>query len=247
MRGWLVWLAIGMVLGKANHALAQDQTETREMVGHVGGRGALLVLHATQKPDGGWQMAGEYLRVPTLVRRHLEGERGPELGATTLKEGTSAILFGRPPTGELRGTLRDGVFKGTRFGPGGQERERFEFTEAFPAMERYNARVSCEANDERYASSLRYEVEAGKLKSMEWRSKVPSNGHQCVVKAAGQQPMKGGLKFRAGRCAVTLRDLGEQIKVSAEDCASLCGSEAYLESMLVEKRGRCRLLRPEAK
>lgn len=243
MSRWLLLLAIGTAHG----ALAQEGVETREMVGHVGGRGALLVLHATQKPDGGWQMAGEYLLLPTLVRRYLEGERGPELGATTLKEGTSAVLFGRPPTGELRGTLRGGVFKGTRFGPGGQERERFEFTEDFPSMDRYSASVSCEANDKHYATTLRYEIQAGKLKSMEWRSKVPSNGHQCVVKAAEQQPMKGGLRFLAGRCAVTLRDLGEQIKVSADDCASLCGSEAYLESMLVEKRGRCRLLRPEAK
>ena len=244
MKCWPLFLAM-LLLAKS--ALAQDQTETREMVGHVGGRGALLVLHATQQPDGGWQMAGEYVLLPTLVRRYLEGERGPELGATTLKEGTSAILFGRPPTGELRGTLRGGVFKGTRFGPGGQERERFEFTEDFPAMDGYNASVRCESGDERYASSLHYEVEAGKLRSMEWRSKVPSSGHQCVVIPSEQQPMKGGLKFMAGGCAVTLRDVGEQIKVSAENCASLCGSEAYLESMLVEKRGRCRLLRPEAK
>jgi hypothetical protein len=224
---------------------AQDRTESREMFGHMGSRSALLVLHATQNPDGGWQMAGEYLLMPTLVRRYLEGERGPELGATTLKEGTSAILFGRPPTGELRGTLRDGVFKGTRFGPGGQERERFEFSEGFPAMDGYSANVRCEAGDERYASTLQYAVEAGKLKSMQWRSRVPSSGHQCVVTASGQRPLKGGLRFVAGSCAITLRDLGEEVKVSAENCASLCGSETYLESLLVDKRGHCRLLRPE--
>jgi hypothetical protein len=229
----------------SNGVLGQDGTESREMIGHMGSRSALLVLHATQKPDGGWQMAGEYLVLPTLVRRYLEGERGPELGATTLKEGTSAILFGRLPTGELRGTLRDGVFKGTRFGSGGQERERFEFTENFPAMDGYSAKVRCEAGDERYASTLEYAVEAGKLNALEWRSKVPSSGHQCVVKASEQRPLKGGLRAAAGSCAITLRDLGEQVKVSAENCASLCGSEAYLETLLVDKRGHCRLLRPE--
>jgi hypothetical protein len=80
---------------------------------------------------------------------------------------------------------------------------------------------------------------------MEWRSKVPSSGHQCIVKAGEQRPLKGGLRVSAGSCAITLRDLGEQVKVSAENCASLCGSEAYLETLLVDKRGHCRLLRPE--
>jgi hypothetical protein len=225
--------------------LCQDGTESREMIGHMGSRSALIVLHATQRPDGGWQMAGEYLVLPTLVRRYLEGERGPELGATTLKEGTSAILFGRLPTGELRGTLRAGVFKGTRYGSGGQERERFEFSENFPEMDGYSAKLRCEAGGARYASTLEYAVEAGKLKSLEWRSRFPSSGHQCLVKASEQQPMKGGLRAVAGSCAITLRDLGEQVKVSAENCASLCGSEAYLEPLLVDRRGHCRLLRPE--
>lgn len=232
-------------LALSGSVLGQDRTESREMIGHMGSRSALIVLHATQMPDGGWQMAGEYLVLPTLARRYLEGERGPELGATTLKEGTSAILFGRPPTGELRGILRDGVFKGTRFGPGGQERERFEFSEDFPAMEGYSAKVRCDAGDERYASTLDYTVEAGRLKALEWRSRVPSSGQQCAVKATEQRPLQGGLRAVAGSCAITLRDLGEQVKVSAEHCASLCGSEAYLETLLVDKRGHCRLLRPE--
>jgi hypothetical protein len=241
MRAWILLAATLL----SNGVFGQDRAESREMVGHMGSRSALLVLHATQKPDGGWQMAGEYLILSTLVRRYLEGERGPELGATTLKEGTSAILFGRSPTGELRGILRDGVFKGTRFGPGGQERERFEFTEDFPSMDGYSASLRCEAGDERYASTLEYAVEGGKLKAMEWRSRLAASGHQCVVKASQQLPLKGGLRFAAENCAVTLRDLGDQLKVSAENCASLCGSEAYLETLLVDKRGHCRLLRPE--
>ena len=231
----------------SNKVFAQERFETLELVGHLGSRGALLVLHAVQRTDGGWRMTGEYVVLATLTRRFLEGERSPQLGVTTLKEGTSAILFGRPATGELRGTLRSGVFKGTRYGPGGQERERFEFSEDFPPLDAYGASVSCEANDARYSSSLRFNLEAGKLKAgaLEWRSKIAPGGHQCAVSAAAQQPMKGGLKFAAGGCVVTLRDLGEQLVVSARDCTELCGSQAYLEPLLIGRRGQCRLLRPE--
>ena len=118
---------------------AWAQTETRELVGQIGSRPALLVLHASRTAEGAWQMAGEYVVLPTLQRRFLEGESSPEIGVTTLREGITPILFGRPPTGELRGTLRAGTFKGMRFAPGGQERERFEFSEEFPAMESYSA------------------------------------------------------------------------------------------------------------
>ncbi len=241
-----IWIGICIFL-LSFEIPAQEKTETRELVGHLGSRSTLLVLHARQRADGGWQMTGEYVVLPSLTRRYLDGERSPELGVMTLREGTSAILFGQPVTGELRGTMRGGQFKGMRYGPGGQERERFEFSEEFPPMDAYSANVSCEAGDERYASSLAYAVENGKLKSMEWQSKVSPNGHHCKVVAAGQQPLKGGLKFAAGRCAVTLRDLGEQVMVTAQNCAQLCGSEAYLEPMLIDRRGHCRLLRPEAR
>jgi hypothetical protein len=89
--------------------MAQEKTETRELVGQLGNRSALLILHAAQRKDDSWQIAGEYLILPSMVRRYLEGERSPQLGLTSLKEGNSAILFGRPATGELRGTWRDGV------------------------------------------------------------------------------------------------------------------------------------------
>ncbi len=226
---------------------SQQQTETREMVGHIGSRSALLVLHATRATDGGWQLAGEYVLLPTLVRRFLEGEASPEIGVTTLKEGTTPILFGRSPTAELRGSLRGGSFKGTRYGPGGQERERFEFSEEFPSMASYSAAVRCEAGDERYASSLSYTVDAGTLKSLEWRSKVAPGGHSCTLAGAEQRPFKGGLRFVSGRCGVTLRDLGEYVRASVENCSELCGSQAYLEPLLIDRRGNCRLLRPETR
>jgi hypothetical protein len=227
--------------------LSQEQTETREMVGHIGSRSALLVLHSIRATDGGWQLAGEYVLLPTLVRRFLDGEASPEIGVTTLREGTTPILFGRSPNAELRGTWRAGVFKGMRYGPGGQEREHFEFSEEFPSMAGYSAAVRCEAGDDRYVSSLSYTVESGALKSLEWRSKVAPGGHSCTLAGAEQRPFAGGLRFVSGRCSVTLRDLGEYVRASAENCAELCGSQAYLEPLLIDRRGNCRLLRPETR
>jgi hypothetical protein len=228
-------------------AIAQQAAETRELVGQVGSRNALMVLHAMQRADGGWQVAGEYLLLPTLVRRYVEGERSPEIGVTSLREGTTPILFGRPPIGELRGTWREGVFKGMRYGPGGQERERFEFSEEFPAMDSYGAEVRCEAGEGRYSSALSFSIDSGIVKSFEWRSRVEPGGHVCALTNARQQVVKGGLALVAGKCRVTLRDLGDHVKTAAEDCAEVCGSQAYLEPLLIDRRGNCRLLRPEAR
>jgi hypothetical protein len=228
-------------------AIAQERTESKEMYGQLGSRATLLVLHATERRDGGWRVAGEYVVLGTLARRFLEGERSPQLGVTTLKEGTSAILFGRPATAELRGTWHDGVFKGTRFGAGGQQRERFEFSEQTPSMDAYGATVRCQAGSGRYESSLGFTIEGGKLKpgSFEWRSKVQPAGHTCQLSALEQQPFSGGLRLASGPCTVTLRELGEYVKVAAERCEARCGSEAYLEPLLVDRRGQCRVLHPE--
>ena len=236
MRLWLFLLA-----PLAVHA----QTETRELVGQIGSRPALLVLHASRAPDGGWQMAGEYIVLPTLQRRFLEGESSPEIGVTTLREGLTPILFGRPPVGELRGTLRGGVFKGARYAPGGQERERFEFSEEFPSMESYSASVRCEATDGQYASSLSLSVDAGKLQALDWRSKVAPGGHACSLANVQQQPLRGGLRFASGRCSVTLREVGDYVRIAAENCVAQCGSQAYLEPLLIDRRGNCRLMRAE--
>jgi hypothetical protein len=243
-----VRLPLALLAAFCGCALAQEKVETRELAGTLGSRSALAVLHSVQRPDGGWRVTGEYVLLPTLQRRFLEGERSPELGVTTLKEGVTAILFGHDPTGELRGTWRGGVFKGTRYGPGGQERERFELSEEFPSMAGYGAAVRCEAEHARYAASLSYAVEKGSVKSFDWRSRVQPGGHSCHLSGLQQQPFRGGLQLAAGPCRVTLRELGgEVVKVAAEGCSSLCGSQAYLEPMLVERRGNCRLLLPEAR
>ena len=228
-------------------AWAQDRSETKELFGTIGGRSALLVLQATQRPDGGWQVAGEYLLLPTMVRRYVEGERSPEIGVTTLKEGTSPILFGRPATGELRGTWREGKFSGTRFGPGGQDLERFELSEEFPSLDGYSGSVRCDAREGNYSSTLALVVEAGKLRTLDWRSRVTPSEHTCTVSGLPQLPMNGGLRAGAGTCRVSVRDLGDFLRLSAERCGAQCGSQAYLEPLLIDRRGNCRLLRPEAR
>ena len=223
-----------------------EKSERRELIGKVGTRSALLVLHATERPEGGWRVAGEYVILPTLARRFLEGERSPELGVTTLKEGTTPILFGRPGTGELRGTWREGTYKGARYGTGGQLREEFEFSEAFALMEGYSASVRCEAKEGRYQARLNYKVTSGKLDAMEWRAVEPG-GQVCNVTGLTQEAMRGGLRFVAGSCRVTLRDLGDFVMLSAEGCNSQCGAEAYFEPVLIDRRGNCELLRHGAR
>jgi len=242
VRIWVLILAIIPQLG-----FSQEKTQAVEMIGQLGNRTALLVLHSTRGADGALHLTGEYIVLPALQRRFVDGEASPEIGVTTLREGTTPILFGREPTGELRGSLRGGTFKGMRYGPGGQERERFEFSEEFPAMSGYSAAVRCDAGDAAYASSLAYVVDEGKLKSLEWRSTLALTGHTCSIAGAEQRPFKGGLQVRSGRCRVTLRDLGDYVRVSAENCTERCGSQAYLEPLLVDRRGGCRLLRPEAR
>src|SRR6185295_16276600 len=104
-----------------------------------------------------------------------------------------------------------------------------------------------EISEGRYRSTLAYAIEIGKLKSLEWRSKVAPAGHPCQVSSPEQRPFKGGLQFASGRCRVTLRNLGDWIRVAAEDCAEFCGSEGYLEPVLVDRRGGCVPLRPQAR
>jgi hypothetical protein len=107
--------------------------------------------------------------------------------------------------------------------------------------------VRCETAEGRYAATLAYAVEQGRLKSLDWRSKVAPAGHTCAVSELTQQRYSGGLRFSAGRCKVTLRDLGEYVRVLAEDCADHCGSLGYLEPVLVDRGSACLLLRPHSR
>lgn len=241
------WLAF--VLGFVSlQVLSQETNETRELIGHLGGRSALLHIYASNQPDGSARLTGDYLILPTLQQRFLEGEKSKQLGVTFLKEGNSPILYGRPPLATLQGTWSGGVFKGARYGPSGQQRERFEFSEAFAPMDGYSANVRCEISKGRYSSTLAYAVENGKMKNLEWRSKAAPEEHPCALAGLEQRPHNGGLRFVSGRCSVTLRDLGgEYVRVAAEGCAEFCGSQGTLEPVLVDRRGACQLLRPQAR
>jgi hypothetical protein len=213
----------------------------------LGGRAALIHLYATSQADGSSRVTGEYIVLPTMQQRFLEGERSKQLGVTYLKEGATPILYGRPATASLQGTWSGGVFKGARYGPGGQQRERFEFSERFASMDGYSGQVRCEVAEGRYASTLAYAIEGGKLKGFEWRSTASPGGHPCSVAGLEQHPANGGLRFAAGSCSVQLRDLGDYVRVAAEGCAAMCGSQGYLEPVLVDRRGSCQLLRPQSR
>jgi hypothetical protein len=242
VRGFLLcaWLALAAV-----PAAAQQGTSTWELIGQMGSRAAVMNLYGSVQPDGSARVTGDYLLLPTLQMRYLAGERSKQLGVMFLNEGNTPILYGRPPEATLQGTWSGGVFKGTRYGPAGQQRERFEFSERFPSMEAYAASVRCDVADGRYASTLAYAVEGGRLKSFDWRSRVSPGDHPCAVGGLEQRPHNGGLRFAAGRCSVTLRDLGEFVRVVAEGCAESCGSQGYLEPLLVDRRGNCHLMRPQ--
>ena len=240
---WLVLLLAAFT----QQAFSQEATETRELIGNLGGRAALINLYATERPDGSARVTGEYVLLPTLQQRFLEGERSKQLGVTFLREGISAILYGRPETATLQGTWSGGVFKGARYGPGGQLREQFEFSESFAPMDGYSAAVRCETSEGRYSATLAYAIEGGKLKNIEWRSKVSPGEHPCNISGLEQRPYNGGLRFAAGRCSVTLRELGEFVRVAAEGCSQMCGSQGYLEPVLIDRRGSCQLLRPQSR
>ncbi|HEU4644935.1 MAG TPA: hypothetical protein VFS80_05135, partial [Burkholderiales bacterium] len=91
-------------------AVAQDGVVSRELIGQLGGRTAVLQLHENPRADGSVRLSGEYLILPALQRRFLEGERSRQLGVTFLKEGNSPILYGRPATATLQGTWTEGAF-----------------------------------------------------------------------------------------------------------------------------------------
>ncbi len=225
--------------------LAQEKSASYELLGQLGGRTALIHLYTTDRPDGSARVTGEYIVLPTLQRRFLEGERSKQLGVTFLREGSSPIFYGRPESATLQGTWSGSVFKGGRYAPGGQPRDRFEFSETFPSMEGHSAAVRCESSAGRYWATLAYAIESGKLKSFEWRSKVSPGEHTCNVAGLEQRRYERGLRFASGSCSVSLRDLGEYVRVTAEGCAALCGSQGYLEPVLVDRRGGCQLLRPQ--
>ena len=219
----------------------------------TGSRAAVMNLYTTAQPDGSARITGDYMLLPTLQMRYLAGERSKQLGVMFLNEGNTPILYGgnrltRFGVGLIlheKAVIAEGKLGFEGSGPAGQQRERFEFSEKFPSMDGYAASVRCDVAEGRYASTLAFAVEGGRMKHFEWRSRVSPGDHPCTVSNLEQRPYSGGLRFAAGRCAVTLRDLGDFVRVVAEGCAGSCGSQGYLEPVLVDRRGNCYLMRAQ--
>src|SRR4029077_12202442 len=121
--------------------------------------------------------------------------------------------------------------------PGGQERERFEFSEGFPAMDSYSAGVRCDVTEGQYSSSLAMRVQSRQLEALDWREKLAQSGHACNLTGLQQEPIKGGLRFTSGRCNVTLREIGDYTRLAAENGAEQCGWQAYPEPLFIDRRG----------
>ena len=50
--------------------------------------------------------------------------------------------------------------------------------------------------------------------------------------------MRGGLRFIAGACGVTLRDVGPFMALRADHCAAQCD----MGTVFIDRRGHCELL-----
>lgn len=257
------WAATLLVLATVTLGARADPY-ANELIGELGNRAALLSVSRTQSPDGAWRITGEYLLLDTLQRRFLAGEGGPTLSVTTLKEGTSPIVYGRPPTATLQGVWRDGAFEGMRYGPGGQVRERFKFSATFPSMAGYGTAVQCGASEGKYSAALAFVINTGRLRpgSLSWTSRDAESGDVCVLggTAVRQVAHERGLRFQIKRnatnlggaagdqdCTISVRDLGEVLRVSAAGCSAFCGARVRIEPILVDGANQCRLLRPIAR
>jgi len=257
------WAATLLALAAVTPSARAD-LYANELIGEIGNRAALLSVSRTQAPDGAWRITGEYLVLDTLQRRFLTGEGGPTLSVTTLSEGTSPILYGRPPTATLQGVWRDGAFEGTRYGPGGQVRERFKFSATFPSMASYSTAVQCSASEGKYSTALAFVINTGRLRpgSLSWTSRDAESGDVCVLggTAVRQVRHERGLRFQIDRnvtnpggaagdrgCTISVRSLGEALRVSAAGCSAFCGARVQIEPILVDGVDQCRLLRPIAR
>ena len=242
------WIALLLGLLSAQ-AFAQEASETRELIGQLGGRAALLNLYATAQPDGSARVTGDYLVLPTLQQRFLEGERSKQLGVTFLKEGDDADPLRPAGDGDAAGHLVGRRLQGRALrARAGRSASASSSAKRFPSMDGYSAQRALRGVRGTLRLDARLAVENGKLKSLDWRSKV-SPGRASLHGRAGSSSARttAACASPPGRCSVTLRDLGDYVRVTAEDCAAMCGSQGYLEPVLVDRRGNCQLLRPRTR
>jgi len=53
---------------------SQEQIETRELIGQLGGRTALVNLYTTERPDGSARVTGDYILLPSLQQRFVDAD-----------------------------------------------------------------------------------------------------------------------------------------------------------------------------
>jgi len=220
-----------------------DETSENQGAGRqIGSRSALMVLHARSAPTAAGSSAG--IRASSPCAPFFVRVKEAPSSVTTLKEGNTAILYGRPAPASGAAPARRRV-QGHAPRAGGQERERFDFSEEFAPLDGYSASVRCDAGDDRYASSLSYSMEEGKLKGFEWRARVAPKRPQLHARRILSRNRSSGLQLASGACSVTLREVGEFFASPRETVWPQCSSQAYLEPLLVDRRGRCQLLHQE--
>ena len=99
-------------------------------------------------------------------------------------------------------------------------------------MDAYSATVRCEAGDERYASSLSLRDRGGPA---EERSSGARSSRRAATPARSpslqQQPLERRAEARrAARCSVTLREVGEYVKVAAGRLRRSCAARRPISS-----------------
>ena len=82
----------------------------------------------------------------------------------------------------------------------------------------------------RYASTLAYAVENGKLKALSNGARASAERPSLQGPPAEQQPVKGGLRIGRGPCARDAARLGEYVKVAAENCAAAMRLQALFRA-----------------
>ena len=174
------------------------QTETRELVGQLGSRPRCSSC-TSSRPRRRVAARRRIHRAADAAAAFRRGRVEPGDRRHDAARRHDADPFGRSPTGELRGTLRGGVFKGARFAPGrARSASASSSARSSPRWTPTAPTVRCEPTGQ-YSSSSPCVVEAGKLQSLEWRSKVAPSGHTCSDRepAAGAVQGRAALRHRA--------------------------------------------------
>ena len=135
--------------------LAQEANETRELIGQLGGRAALLNLYATRQPDGAARVTGDYLVLPTHAAA-LPGGRAQQAARRHRPQGrqrrrSSTAGRRRRP---CRAPGRAACSRACATAPAGRSASASNSAKRFPRWTPTARSVRCEVSEGRYASTL---------------------------------------------------------------------------------------------